>query len=105
MLYLKACILFLPAGTTGERIVLVGDSAGGNFAFGVSMKLKELGLRMPDSILSIYPNVNTSSSATPSRITALWDPILPLGVMLACQAVSYHMYSIHVFCCPPLQTT
>ena len=85
-------IVLLRAGTTGERIVLVGDSSGGNFAFSVSMKLKELGLRMPDSILSIYPNVNTSSSATPSRITALWDPILPLGVMLACQAVSYNMY-------------
>lgn len=90
-------VFLLPAGTTGERIVIVGDSSGGNFAFGVSMKLKELGLRMPDSILSIYPNVNTSSSATPSRITALWDPILPLGVMLACQAVSNNMYStMHV---------
>ena len=86
-----------PAGTTGERIVLVGDSSGGNFAFGVCMKLKELGLRMPDSILSIYPNVNASSSATPSRITALWDPILPLGVMLACQAVSNNG---HVQCTP-----
>ena len=85
-MYMCSCSCF-PAGTTGERIILVGDSSGGNFAFGVCMKLKELGLRMPDSILSIYPNVNASSSVTPSRITALWDPILPLGVMLACQAV------------------
>lgn len=87
----KCVFCSLSAGTTGERIVLVGDSSGGNFAFGVCMKLKELGLRMPDSILSIYPNVNASSSATPSRITALWDPILPLGVMLACQAVSINI--------------
>ena len=92
-------IVLLCAGTTGERIVLVGDSSGGNFAFGVSMKLKELGLRMPDSILSIYPNVNTSSSATPSRITALWDPILPLGVMLACQAVSYNTCTVYACTC------
>lgn len=75
-------------GTTADRIVLVGDSAGGNFAFALSMKLKELGIRMPDSIISIYPNVNATTSVTPSRISALWDPILPLGVMLACQAVS-----------------
>lgn len=67
--------------------MLVGDSSGGNFAFTLCMKVKELGLRIPDSIISIYPNVNATSSATPSRISALWDPILPLGVMLACQAV------------------
>ena len=93
-------ILLFTSGTTGERIVLVGDSAGGNFAFGVSMKLKELGIRMPDSIVSIYPNVNASTSATPSRISALWDPILPLGVMLACQAVcsflQMYLYSANV---------
>ena len=94
-MYTRSC---LPAGTTGERIVLVGDSAGGNFAFGVCMKLKELGLRMPDSILSIYPNVNASTSATPSRITALWDPILPLGVMLACQAVSTCTSNFYMRC-------
>lgn len=79
--------MLFSSGTTAERIVLVGDSAGGNFAFTLCMKLKELGLRMPDSIVSIYPNVNATTSVTPSRISALWDPILPLGVMLACQAV------------------
>ena len=58
------------------------------------MKLKELGLRMPDSIVTIYPNVDATTSVTPSRMSALWDPILPLGVMLACQAVCHLIRSI-----------
>ena len=68
--------------------MFVGDSAGGNLVITASMKLKELGIRLPNSILSVYPSTNSRSSASPSRIMAIVDPILPVGVMLSCQQVS-----------------
>ena len=76
---------FSHPGTKAERVILVGDSAGGNFAITVAMKAKELGLRVPDSILSVYPSVNSTSAACPSRIMAMVDPLLPLGIMQSCQ--------------------
>lgn len=74
-------------GTTGEHIMLVGDSAGGNFAMTTAMKLKQLDVRLPDGILMVYPSTDVRTSACPSRVMSLVDPILPLGVMVACQQV------------------
>ncbi len=67
--------------------MFVGDSSGGNLAITTTMKLKNLGIRLPDSILMVYPSTNVSSSASPSRIMSIVDPILPLGIMVACQQV------------------
>lgn len=83
----QCCISIFTAGTTGERIMFVGDSAGGNLVTTTSMKLKELGIRLPDAILTIYPSLNVTTSACPSRVMSLVDPVLPLGVMIACQQV------------------
>ncbi len=63
----------------------MGDSAGGNFSITVAMKAKELGIRVPDAILSVYPTTNSTSAACASRILAVVDPILPLGILVACQ--------------------
>lgn len=68
--------------------MFVGDSSGGNLALTVSMKLKELGIRLPDAMLIVYPSTNLGTAACASRIISAVDPILPLGVMLACQQVS-----------------
>lgn len=67
--------------------MFVGDSAGGNLALTASMKLKELGVRLPDAMLIVYPSTNLATSACASRILSVVDPVLPLGVMLACQQV------------------
>ena len=83
----KCVLLLFYSGTIGERIVFVGDSAGGSFAISVAMKLKQLGLRLPNAILSVYPSLNCKSSGSPSRLTGIVDPILPLGVLLACKEV------------------
>ena len=82
-------------GTTGEQIVFAGDSAGGTFVITASMKLKELGLRLPDRILSCYPSTITRTSASPSRFMTLVDPILPIGILLSCQQV-HTLYTVHV---------
>ena len=67
--------------------MIVGDSSGGNFALTASMKLKELGIRLPDALLVVYPSTNLSTAVCPSRIISVVDPILPLGVLVACQQV------------------
>ena len=48
-------------------MVLVGDSAGGNLAIGVAMRLAALGARRPDAVVACYPvrsNVLVSVRAT-----------------------------------------
>ena len=69
--------------------MFVGDSAGGNLAITTCMKLKELGIRLPDSILAIYPLTNIKSCVSPSRIMSLIDPFLPHGLLMACHKVSF----------------
>lgn len=67
--------------------MFVGDSSGGNLAITASMRLKQLGVRLPDAILAVYPSTNVCTAACPSRVVSIIDPILPLGVLMACQQV------------------
>lgn len=67
--------------------MIVGDSSGGNLALTTSMRLKELGIRLPDALLIVYPSTNLGTAVCPSRIISVVDPILPLGVLVACQQV------------------
>jgi hormone-sensitive lipase len=56
-LYTYAWILQNPQklGWTGEKIVLVGDSAGGNLIVSLALRLIELNTkRMPDALVPIY---------------------------------------------------
>ncbi len=76
-----------PSGTTGERIIFVGDSAGGNLVLTTAMKLKSLGLRLPHHIFSYYPATIVRSCATPSRFLSVIDPLLPCGIMISCLQV------------------
>ena len=55
----------------------------------VSMKAKQLGLRLPDRIISIYPTFNTTTAVSPSRIMTLLDILLPVGALLCCQQVYF----------------
>ncbi|XP_057566857.1 hormone-sensitive lipase-like [Hippopotamus amphibius kiboko] len=59
-------------GSTGERICLAGDSAGGNLCFTVSLQAAAYGVQLPDGITAAYP-------ATMLQSTAL-EPIMPLSV-------------------------
>ena len=76
------------SGTTGEKILLVGDSAGGCFTITTSMKIKQLRLRLPDQIFSFYPPCFVSTAISPSRFLSLIDPILPIGILISCLQVS-----------------
>ena len=42
-------------GTTAERVVLTGDSAGANLVIAVTMLAIKVGIRVPDVIVPVYP--------------------------------------------------
>ncbi|XP_006871572.1 PREDICTED: hormone-sensitive lipase [Chrysochloris asiatica] len=77
----KNCALL---GSTGERICLAGDSAGGNLCFTVSLRAAAYGVRVPDGIMAAYPATMLQSAASPSRLLSLMDPLLPLSVLSKC---------------------
>ncbi|XP_076987843.1 hormone-sensitive lipase isoform X3 [Tamandua tetradactyla] len=77
----KHCTLL---GSTGERICLAGDSAGGNLCFTVSFRAAAYGVRVPDGIMAAYPATMLQSAASPSRLLSLMDPLLPLSVLSKC---------------------
>ncbi|XP_046663847.1 hormone-sensitive lipase-like [Homalodisca vitripennis] len=79
-------------GTTAERIVFAGDSAGANLVIGVAMKCIELGLRPPDGLFLAYVPVVVSFVPSPGRLLCLMDPLLPFGFLMGC---------LKAYACPP----
>ncbi|XP_029094095.1 hormone-sensitive lipase isoform X2 [Monodon monoceros] len=77
----KHCALL---GSTGERICLAGDSAGGNLCFTVSLRAAAYGVRVPDGIMAAYPATMLQATASPSRLLSLMDPLLPLSMLSKC---------------------
>lgn len=71
---------FHSLGTTGERIVLAGDSAGSNLISSLMVKLIEEGIKLPHGIVNIYGIFNIDFMISPSAAIALIDPILPFGI-------------------------
>ncbi|GAU98930.1 hypothetical protein RvY_10002-2 [Ramazzottius varieornatus] len=69
-------------GWTGKKIVLVGDSAGGNLVFGVAFQAFAQSIRMPDGILALYAPLFTRYTPSPSRVISLMDPLIPIGDFL-----------------------
>lgn len=78
---LKNCELL---GTTAERIIFAGDSAGANLNLGCAMKCIEMGVRKPDGIFLAYCPVLISFVPSPARMLCLMDPLLPFGFMMRC---------------------
>ncbi|XP_027226180.2 hormone-sensitive lipase isoform X2 [Penaeus vannamei] len=71
-------------GTTGKKIVLTGDSAGGNLITGLTIKCLELGIRPPDGLFLAYTPFVFELVPSPARLLAVMDPMLPLGFALRC---------------------
>lgn len=71
-------------GTTAEKIVFAGDSAGGNLVAVLALKCIDLRIRQADGIFLAYTPVVMNLLPTPARMLCLMDPLLPLGFMLRC---------------------
>jgi len=64
-------------GINPAKIVLTGDSAGGNLAMGCVIKAIEMGVRLPDGLLLNFPALNMWKEAyTPSFLLSLDDVIM-----------------------------
>ncbi|KAL7670883.1 hypothetical protein ACOME3_005799 [Neoechinorhynchus agilis] len=77
-----------PLGWTGERIIVTGDSAGGNLAASICIKAIMNGIRTPDILFCLYPVFNLSGHQSPSRLLSLIDPILNFNISQVC-ALAY----------------
>ncbi|VVC30257.1 Hypothetical protein CINCED_3A008389 [Cinara cedri] len=71
-------------GSTAKRIIMAGDSAGGNLSACVALKCIELNIRIPDSLFLVYFPCAIAWSPTPARFLSLIDPLIPLGFMTNC---------------------
>uniref|UniRef100_A0A0N4ZII1 Hormone-sensitive lipase n=1 Tax=Parastrongyloides trichosuri TaxID=131310 RepID=A0A0N4ZII1_PARTI len=87
VLYAYAYMINYPEkfGWSGEKICLVGDSAGGNLITSVSIRMVNLNVkRLPDCIVPIYTPFLFQYVPSPSRILSFMDPILHMGILLRC---------------------
>lgn len=70
-------------GITTDKIVLTGDSAGGNLALVITMLAIQKGFRIPDMLLLYYPATSISAKRMfPSILYSLIDPILNINIVL-----------------------
>ncbi|KAL5110351.1 Hormone-sensitive lipase [Taenia crassiceps] len=70
------------------RVVVCGDSAGGNLSLGVCLRAAALGLRpgvaRPVGVLVAYAPAILAYVPSPSRMLSICDPLLPIGVISRC---------------------
>ncbi|KAF5400748.1 putative hormone-sensitive lipase [Paragonimus heterotremus] len=67
------------------RIVLCGDSAGGNLTLGLCLRIAHTGiLPKPHGAFIAYAPILISFSPSPARMLSLSDPLLPIGILSKC---------------------
>jgi acetyl esterase/lipase len=67
----------LDAGHAPDRIVVAGDSAGGNLALALALHAAEADLPQPAALVLLSPWADLSHSGASFRANALKDPFLP----------------------------
>jgi len=71
-------------GSTAQRVIVAGDSAGGQLLAGLIILCIELGIRVPDGAMLIYCPLLTAPAITPSRLLCLTDPLIPYAALAGC---------------------
>lgn len=72
-------------GLNTDKIILVGDSAGGNLIAAVTAMAIERNFRIPDSLILVYPALSLDKYRfTPSLLLGIDDPILPYPFLRMC---------------------
>lgn len=67
------------ATETSERVVVVGDSAGGNIALSAALTVRDRGGQQPSHLLLHAPWVDLTMSTPETAVVAEWDPWLFIG--------------------------
>ena len=65
------CYMLEHAGEYGgdaSKVVVAGDSAGANFAAGLSIRLKENNLKQPSCVVLMYPSLTVEGDIKPSHL-------------------------------------
>ena len=75
---------FSALGTSGKKVILVGDSAGGNLITSLTLKTIANCIRIPDGLMPCYSALLTDFYPSPSRLMMMMDPILMTGFMVRC---------------------
>jgi len=72
-------------GITPKKVVIVGDSAGGNLALALAYKAIQAEVKVPDGIVVAYPALNLSkNNFTDSLLLTLDDLLLPHTLLKLC---------------------
>lgn len=72
-------------GLSPEKVVIAGDSAGGNLALGVTLRCIQTGEKLPSGLLLSYPCVSLNSQHfSPSLSLCLEDPLVPYSFLKLC---------------------
>ncbi|KAI0977810.1 hypothetical protein GJ496_007974 [Pomphorhynchus laevis] len=80
-------------GWTGKKIVVVGDSAGGNLACSLSLFTKHNGVRVPDAMCLFYPVLTMGFNISPSRLLSSIDILLNGETMVKTAAAYCGLYT------------
>jgi len=67
------------ATETSERVVVVGDSAGGNIALAAALTVRDRGGPQPSHLLLHAPWVDLTTSTPETDVVTQWDPWLFIG--------------------------
>ena len=68
-------------GWTGEKIICVGDSAGGTLVTNIVQQAITHKIRIPDALVPIYTPFLLNYNLSPSRLLAIMDPMLNIGML------------------------
>ncbi len=71
-------------GSTGKKVIVCGDSAGGNLSAGLVAQCVQLSLPKPDHLALFYPSLLCQMYPSPSRILSFLDPIVSFPCLLRC---------------------
>jgi hormone-sensitive lipase len=73
-------------GIKPKKVILTGDSAGGNLAFALTVLLIKEKRRVPDSVFLVYPAVNLEDKYhSPSFLESIDDDFLSTSYVLSCR--------------------
>eukprot|EP00762_Andalucia_godoyi_P006772 ANDGO_00927.mRNA.1 Esterase len=68
-----------------RRIVLCGDSAGGNLACCVVLRCIAEGIRVPDALVLSYPAMLLTDTPSAARVMSMMDPMVNSAFLVLCQ--------------------
>jgi acetyl esterase/lipase len=84
--YLK----LIEIGFTNNQIIIGGDSAGGSLALALALKLKQLGLLLPNKIFLISPVTDFEIRSSITELAKEIDPMISIELMK--QAFDWYEY-------------